>query len=131
MKIPRYIREDYHYYKQSKNFKCKNCKQYFVNFTYMSFQGDQILYHSNCAGCGEDYAMALTYKILRKIYFGVTKSKNPTDVKLKDFWNIFRLGVWYKEVFKHEKEKVKFDRLLVRLNKETSGWRKYFYGWRV
>lgn len=131
MKIPEHIQENYKQYKQGNNLYCQNCKRYAANFTYMSFDGDLIIYKKNCTHCGEDYFLTIPYKKLRSIYLQLTNSKKPEMMEHKFLWWIFELGMYYREVFQHEDDKIKFDKILLRLNRDSKGWRKLYHLWRL
>ena len=120
--IPEIIKRDMQHLKFSNNLYCRNCKQYRAKFTYIKIVGDNINFIFNC-DCGEDFQFSMSYEKLREVYY--TKDKLSGD--LATLWRCFRLGLYFDQVFKHEFEKKKFVKLVCRLNRDTSGIRKYWY----
>lgn len=127
MKIPEYIKSDYAYYKQQNHFVCNRCNSYAAKFTYLKIHnGDMIAWRLNCQNCGEDFEYTLPYLGLIKLYLDYKNAENPVDIKHYQLWQMFRLGLWYREVFKHEIDRNDFGSIVGRLHRDTTGIKKYW-----
>ena len=119
MKIPKKVQSDMFYYKLGKNIYCKHCKQKRAHFTYIKIKDDIIKFLFNC-NCGDDFYFGIDYKKLLDLYY----SKQESD-EVQSLWDIWCLGSWYNECFKHETDKDDYLKMITRFNRDASGWR----GW--
>ena len=127
-KIPYEIQSDLKTYKQEDHFLCRNCKKYEAKFTYLKFEADKIFWLFNCSNCGEDWKQVMKYDLLRDLYYYNQHTKNRDDDDYNASWRCFRLGLWYDEVFQFAHDKDAYNQIIVRLNKDASGLKKFWYG---
>ena len=124
MKAPtKEIQADLNYFKYEANLYCRNCKQYKARFTYIQIIDNVIHEIMNCSECGESGEYVMSYEKLREVYY--TKDLKGDRLTL---WKFFNLGLYYNQVFQFEHEKKKYVKLVCRLNRDTEGWRKIWYG---
>ena len=114
-----FIKRDFVHYKLQDNIWCKDCDTQEAHFCYLRMNPDFIYWIYNCTGCGNTWELSLTYKALRKLYVDYMKKKKE-DVKYYRLWEQFRLGMFYKEVFKHEQVRVDFGNVLEQLRLDTT-----------
>ena len=124
MKIPAHVKHDMTYFKFENHLYCRNCKQNASHFAYIDVVNDKTHFIINCSNCGEDGEYVMVYEKLREIYY--TKDRLSGD--LETLWRCFRLGLFYDQVFKTELEKKRYVKLVCRLNKDSSGLKKFWYG---
>lgn len=127
MKTPEYIRDDYVKYKQGgEKFICKECNTKSASFTYIKIKKPDIIsWIFNCTECGYDFALTLLYKAFLGMYLQYNK-KGTERIRLFQLFEMFRLGLYYDEVFKHVPDKNDYNQILIRLNKDSTGWRRYW-----
>jgi hypothetical protein len=123
-KTPESIKADLRYYKFENNLYCRNCKQYRAKFTYIKIEADKINFIFNC-NCGQDFQYSMSYETLRKTFYRYTYAKESGN--LATLWRCFRLGLYFNQVFKFAHEKKQFEKIVCRLNKDTSGIRDFYY----
>ena len=125
--IPDSIKSNYRYYKQEKHFYCKHCNSKNSKFTFLKFKDDKIFWQFNCERCGESFEYFLPYLKFKKLYLDYKRSNYKPLVKYFYLWQIFRLGLYYREVFKHEKDRDDFGICLTRLTRDSTGVRVLFF----
>jgi transcription elongation factor Elf1 len=130
MKTPEHIKHDMKYYKFENHFLCHNCNQYAAKFTYLKFHDDRIHWLFNCTRCGEDFKYMMTFDKLLELYFQYTGASDKTQVERYWLWECYRLGLYFDTVFQHETDKIDYNNIICKLNKDTSGWRGYWYRWK-
>ena len=121
IRIPEYIQDDFRYLKLEPHFYCNYCKRYQARFIYLKFRNYNINFLFNCYACGEDFYHSMEYDQLRELFFRFTYSKETPD--LENYWRMFRLGLWRDEIFQYEHDKDGFNKILLKLKQDTTGWR--------
>jgi len=122
----KFIKKDFNHYKMQNNIWCKDCDTQEAHFTYMRMNPDFIYFQYNCAGCGNTWELSLPYKKFRKLYLDYMDAQKKTDVELYKLWEQFRLGLYYREVFKHEQDRNDFGGMCEKLGLDTTGLQKFW-----
>jgi hypothetical protein len=129
--IEPFIKKDFAYYKLQNNIWCKDCDAQEAHLTRLRMNPDFIYWQYNCSGCGNTWELSLPYKRLRKLYVDYMDAEKKTDIEHYQLWQQFRLGMYYREVFKHEQDRNDFGNMLEALRLDTTTgilrklWRKY------
>ncbi len=125
--IPEHIKSSYTYYKQQYQVYCQNCKEKNAKFVSIRIKKhDLICWIFNCTECGEDFEITLPYKKLRSIAVQYFYKKDKETIRLFELWEMWKLGMFYRQVFKHPQDATNYNKILIRLKKETAGWRRYW-----
>ena len=128
MKISEHIQQDLKYYKHENHFLCNRCRQYAAKFTYLKFDTSKINWLFNCTdSCGEDFKYTMAYDQLLELYFKYASEKDKTLVERYWLWECYQIGLFYDTVFQHAADKDDFNLIICRLNRDTNGWREYWY----
>ena len=128
MKIPVNIKQNMRYYKFEDHFKCPRCKQTAAKFVYLKVDGDILHFVYNCKKCGESFNDTLTYSELLGLHNKYMGTRDRAEVERYWLYECFQLGLYFDTVFQHETDKIDYNNIICKLNRDTSGWRGYWYG---
>ena len=126
MLAEKFTQKRYQYYKVEKHFLCNDCGLYDARFTFMSFTDDTVSFQFSCDGCGHTWERLMTYRRLLKLYVDYMRAEKKEDLENFHYYELFRLGLDFRQVFQFEHEREWFANWLDRLRRDTTGIRFFW-----